>query len=211
MSNEFTQFFVSSFISLQLRDDFIETPAVPPDAIAWIVSDFQRESLEPSSTYQTGTTTSSPVLLSRTTKAPTDNYTYRSDKRPIKNIITTSLTKQLQIAKNISSNISSDKLHNRTLLSNETELIDDSDLRTAPSYTFYAPQKILQRSTFVLQMSRDVLEYLQDWLNVKYPLAKLGMYAKYGYDLMTRDVPTKILYFFSNRLCCAPIARPRDD
>lgn len=65
---------------------------------------------------------------------------------------------------------------NRTLSSNETEVIDESELRTAPSYTFYAPQKILQRSTFVLQMSRDVLEYLQEWLNVKYPLVKLGTY-----------------------------------
>lgn len=161
-------------LHFQLRDDFIETPAVPPDAIAWIVSDFQRESLEPSSTYQTGTTTSAPDLTARTTKVPTDNFTYRSDKRPIKNIITTSLTKQLQILRNTTNNGSADKSINRTLSSNETEMIDESELRTAPSYTFYAPQKILQRSTFVLQMSRDVLEYLQEWLNVKYPLAKLG-------------------------------------
>lgn len=107
---------------------------------------------------------------------PTDNFTYRSDKRPIKNIITTSLTKQLQILRNTTNNGSADKSMNRTLSSNETEVIDESELRTAPSYTFYAPQKILQRSTFVLQMSRDVLEYLQEWLNVKYPLVKLGTY-----------------------------------
>lgn len=81
----------------------------------------------------------------------------------------------MQIIKNVTSNIHNDKNLNRTNSSNETELIDDSDIRTAPSYTFYAPQKILQRSKFVLDMSRDVLEYLQDWLNVKYPLAKLGM------------------------------------
>lgn len=149
---------------------------MPPDAVAWIVSDFQRESLEPSSTYQTSVTTVAPNLLAHSTKSPSsDNYTYRSDgKRPIKNIITTSLTKQLQIVRNISANGHTDKPINRTILSNETELNDDSDVRTAPSYTFYAPQKILQRSKFVLDMSRDVLEYLQDWLNVKYPLAKLG-------------------------------------
>lgn len=158
-----------------MRDDFIETPALPPDAVAWIVSDFQRESLEPSSTYQTTATTQAPDLLGRTTKPLSDNFTFRSDKRPIKNIITTSLTKQLQLVKNISANALADKMINRTAASNESDIIDDTELRTAPSYTFYAPQKILQRSKFVLDMSRDVLEYLQDWLNVKYPLAKLGM------------------------------------
>lgn len=81
----------------------------------------------------------------------------------------------MQIVKNVSANGHNDKPLNRTILSNETEVIDESDIRTAPSYTFYAPQKILQRSKFVLDMSRDVLEYLQDWLNVKYPLAKLGI------------------------------------
>lgn len=177
-----------------MRDDFIETPALPPDAIAWIVSDFQRESLEPSSTYQTATTTMAPDLLSRTTKSPSENYTYRSDKRPIKNIITTSLTKQLHIGKNYTTNGSTlDKSLNRTILSNETEIIDDADVRTAPSYTFYAPQKILQRSTFVLQMSRDVLEYLQDWLNVKYPLAKLGMINTHTY---TKDLFQSIFKFY---------------
>lgn len=117
-----------------------------------------------------------PDLLGRTIKPSSDNFTYRSDKRPIKNIITTSLTKQLQIVKNISANVHADRPVNRTTPLNETELIDDTDIRTAPSYTFYAPQKILQRSKFVLDMSRDVLEYLQDWLNVKYPLAKLGRF-----------------------------------
>lgn len=115
-----------------------------------------------------------PDLSGRTVKPSSDNFTYRSDKRPIKNIITTSLTKQLQIVKNISGNGHTDRPVNRTTPLNETEFIDDTDIRTAPSYTFYAPQKILQRSKFVLDMSRDVLEYLQDWLNVKYPLAKLG-------------------------------------
>lgn len=148
----------------QLRDDFIETPALPPDAIAWIVSDFQRESLEPSASYQSTPTT--PEARAAKDK-PSE------DKRPIKNIITTSLTKQLHVPKMASSTAASAAI-NRTNGHNETGIYDDSELRTAPSYTFYAPQKILQRSGFVLQMSRDVLEYLQDWLNVKYPLTKLG-------------------------------------
>lgn len=62
---------------------------------------------------------------------------------------------------------------NPSNMSNDTSL-EGQDSRTAPSYTFYAPKKILLKSGFVLQMSRNVLEYLQDWLNVRYPLAKLG-------------------------------------
>lgn len=135
--------------------------------------------MEPSSTYQITASTAAPDLLGRTIKPSSDNFTYRSDKRPIKNIITTSLTKQLQIVKNISANGHTDRPINRTTPLNETEFIDDTDIRTAPSYTFYAPQKILQRSKFVLDMSRDVLEYLQDWLNVKYPLAKLGRIQRF--------------------------------
>lgn len=116
-----------------------------------------------------------PDQLARTTKSPADNLTLRPDKRPIKNIITTSLTKQLQVARHTSTNGNNDRAPNRTIALNETDPMDDPNAKTAPSYTFYAPQKILQRSTFVLEMSRDVLEYLQDWLGVKYPLAKLGM------------------------------------
>lgn len=139
--------------------------------------------MEPSSTYQITASTVAPDQLGRTNKpSSSDNFTYRSDKRPIKNIITTSLTKQLQIVKNIShANGHTDRPINRTIPLNETEFIDDTDIRTAPSYTFYAPQKILQRSKFVLDMSRDVLEYLQDWLNVKYPLAKLGRTERFDF------------------------------
>lgn len=174
----YLQFNCSFFFFSQLRDDFIETPPLPPDAIAWIVSDFQRESLEPSLTYQTSTTTVTPVQLQRTTKSPTDNYTLRTDKRPIKNIITTSLTKHFQVGKNAS--VTADKVgngRNGTGFGNDSDSnADDSEVRSAPSYTFYAPDKILKGSHIVLQTSRDVLEYLQVWLNVKYPLAKLGMF-----------------------------------
>lgn len=134
------------------------------------MSDFQRESLEPSATYQNTPTTVSPEQLARATKGPVE------DKRPIKNIITTSLTKQLHVPKVASSTAASAAL-NRTNGHNDTSAYYENEVRTAPSYTFYAPQKILQRSGFVLQMSRDVLEYLQDWLNVKYPLTKLGEFA----------------------------------
>lgn len=142
---------------------------MPPDAIAWIVSDFQRQALEPSSTYQV-VNTPSPNPFVRVTKLPTD-YTFRTDKRP-KNIIT-ALTRPFSSIKTNSTNG-----HNGANGANgshgEHETNGDSDIRTAPSYTFYASEKILNGSSFVLNTSRDVLEYLQDWLNVRYPFTKLG-------------------------------------
>ena len=100
----------------------------------------------------------------------TDNFTFRTDKRPFKNI-TNSLTKPL-----ISANATSTTVKNNG--TNTTSTNGDKSLAniitTAPSYTFYASRKVLERSTFVLHTSRDVLEYLQTWLGVSYPLAKLG-------------------------------------
>lgn len=145
---------------------------MPPDAIAWIVSDFQRQALEPSSTYQVANTPA-PSSFVRVTKLPTDSYTFRTDKRPIKNIITTALTRPFSSIKTNATNG-----HNGANGSNgshgEHETNGESEIRTAPSYTFYASERILNGSSFVLNTSRDVLEYLQDWLNVRYPFTKLG-------------------------------------
>lgn len=95
---------------------------------------------------------------------------FRSDKRPIKNIITTALTRPLTSpnGKNATNGHNGDGngAHGDH---------DDGEIRTAPSYTFYASEKILNESSFVLNTSRDVLEYLQDWLNVRYPFTKLGL------------------------------------
>lgn len=55
--------------------------------------------------------------------------------------------------------------------------IDDGVIRSAPSYTFYAPEFILPRTKFMLHTSRDILEHLQQWLNVPYPLSKLDFVA----------------------------------
>lgn len=168
---------------MQLRDDFIETPPLPPDAIAWVVSDFQRESLEPSSTYQV-VSTAAPILSTQKTKAPsTDNFTFRTDKRPIKNILTNALTKPFKST--TTNNNSAQQLANATLAkttitnqnntnSSDVNKNNENDIKTAPSYTFYASRKILERSGFVLHTSRDVLEHLQEWFGVAYPLAKLG-------------------------------------
>lgn len=174
---------------LQLRDDFIETPPLPPDAIAWVVSDFQRESLEPSSTYQVAST-AAPIYTRKTKQPMTDNFTFRTDRRPIKNILTNALTKPLRsssthhgiAAEPVTSkdaNGNGKNNHTNETINGNGENGTENGIKTAPSYTFYASKKILTRSGFVLHTSRDVLEYLQSWLGVSYPLAKLG--KSYGF------------------------------
>lgn len=113
--------------------------------------------------------TPSPNPFVRITKAPTDSYIFRSDKRPIKNIITTALTRPLTsvVGKN-TTNGNGHGAHGEHDGNGEHEML------TAPSYTFYASERILNGSSFVLNTSRAVLEYLQDWLNVRYPFSKLG-------------------------------------
>lgn len=158
--------------TLQLRDDFIETPALPPDAVAWVVSDFQRESLEPSAVYQ-AVTTVIPLLHPRQPNDQiTDTFSFRTDKRPNKNIFSGSLTKPLKPT----TAVPITALNKTTETKNATITISNhaQGITTAPSYTFYASRKILERSGFVLQTSREVLEYLQTWLGVAYPLVKLG-------------------------------------
>lgn len=53
----------------------------------------------------------------------------------------------------------------------------DGVIRSAPSYTFYAPEDILPKTRFILHMSRDILEHLQMWINVPYPFSKLDFVA----------------------------------
>lgn len=158
--------------TFQLRDDFIETPALPPDAVAWVVSDFQRESLEPSAVYQAATT----ILPSLHQRSPneqlTDNFSIRGDKRPTKNIFSGTLMKPLKPTTAVPITT-----HNKTMEAKNVTLTTGNialGILTAPSYTFYASRKILERSGFVLHTSRDVLEFLQTWLGVAYPLVKLG-------------------------------------
>lgn len=70
---------------------------------------------------------------------------------------------------------------------NNTDNTTDLDIKTAPSYTFYASKDTLKKSKFILLTSRDVLEYLQTWLNVPYPLTKLDFVAlpSLNQDLMS--------------------------
>ncbi|ALC47275.1 CG4467 [Drosophila busckii] len=167
-----------------LRDDFIETPPLPADAVAWVVSDFQRESLQPSAAYIP--TTAAPATATGN-KKPTqlNNYTQLKNKNPpVRNI--TALTHSLNVNLTPLHNTSSPsttilpsiingngKPSNLTSLSQST----GSSIKRAPSYTFYAPRDLLPRSSFILHTSRDVLEYLQTWLDISYPLTKVDFVA----------------------------------
>lgn len=62
---------------------------------------------------------------------------------------------------------------NLTSLSQST----GSLIKRAPSYTFYAPRDLLPRSSFILHTARDVLEHLQTWLDILYPLTKVDFVA----------------------------------
>ncbi|EDW25078.1 GL23039 [Drosophila persimilis] len=173
-----------------LRDDFIETPALPADAVAWVVSDFQRESLQPSAAYIP--TTAAPYSTGAGGKksAQLNNYTQLKSKNPpVRNI--TALTHSLNVNLTPRQNLSqiaaaattttalpvslngNGKPTNLTSLSQST----GSSIKRAPSYTFYAPRDLLVRSSFILHTSRDVLEYLQTWLDISYPLTKVDFVA----------------------------------
>ncbi|CAD7077324.1 unnamed protein product [Hermetia illucens] len=161
-----------------LRDDFIETPPIPADGVAWVVSDFQRESLDPSPTYQITTTAAPPVTIrpphSRVS-ALGDNFTFKTDKKPVRNI--TALTHSLNVhtlTKEL--NVHTNHTSGQKNISAMNQQAEDP-LKRAPSYTFYAPHDILPRSDFILKTSRSVLEYLQTWLETSYPLSKVDFVA----------------------------------
>lgn len=179
-------------MSLQLRDDFYETPPLPPEALTWVVSDFERQTLQPSQTYQPTSTTAAPNLLEFTKKTnSTDSLTKQNlkkigDKRPNHNITAASITRGL-IIHPFNTSIHHNNHHSSSVHTNnsdskiEPKSGDISEalmgLKRAPYYTFYSTRNTLQRYDFVLNTSRDVLEYLQAWLGITYPLEKLDFVA----------------------------------
>lgn len=171
-----------------LRDDFIETPPLPADAVAWVVSDFQRESLQPSAAYIPTTPAPPGSGVGGKKSAQLNNYTQLKGKNPpVRNI--TALTHSLNVNLTPRQNLTmvqpttttawpvnlngNGKPSNLTSLSQST----GSSIKRAPSYTFYAPRDLLIRSSFILHTSRDVLEYLQTWLDISYPLTKVDFVA----------------------------------
>lgn len=160
----------------------MESPPLPPDAIAWVISVFRRELLDSSSTYHAKTSTSLPIALT----SKSENY-ISVEKTPFRRNMTSILKKGLFIKMGNLNNYHDD--HTTAPVTHKSEnlikeqdnqselLVDDGTIRTAPSYTFYAPEDVLPKTRFILHTSRDILEHLQQWLNVAYPLTKLDFVA----------------------------------
>lgn len=179
-----------------MRDDFFETPPLPPDAITWVVSGFDRQTLKPSITYQISSTTAAPLNLVTFTPKSTSTDSLHStngDKRINRNITAASITRGLihpfdSTSNNHLSNSHEKLEHLKTNPKSSPVMggingnggvigdINDTNLHRAPYYTFYSSRNTLQKYDFVLNTSRDVLEYLQTWLGVLYPLDKLGKF-----------------------------------
>lgn len=163
---------------------------MPADAISWVVSDFRREILEPSSTYQT---TRAPVVTSMTPKQLTPPTTAKSltdnlvkqngDKKLVRNItaiLREGLVVQVpHVMTQHESKHTTTTSENLTVEKNATNKNGNGqfEVTKAPSYTFYAANDTLKKTKFILYTSRDVLEHLQVWLGVHYPLDKLDFVA----------------------------------
>ncbi|XP_055613354.1 endoplasmic reticulum aminopeptidase 2 [Uranotaenia lowii] len=182
-----------------LRDDFAETPPLPPDSISWVISDFKRQLLDPSPIYQTiNVTKDTHKPLLEPTKTPAKLT--KADKKPFRNLTAVILSKNLfkltnnqppskpssetegsasvpdAKAENIIQGNHTNQRGNGTE-ANHTSASDTLDIKTAPAYSFYAPSPYVDKGSFVLHTSRDILEYLQQWLGVAYPLSKLDFIA----------------------------------
>ncbi|XP_055534646.1 endoplasmic reticulum aminopeptidase 2 isoform X2 [Wyeomyia smithii] len=184
-----------------LRDDFAETPPLPPDSIAWVIGDFKRQMLDPSPIYQTVNVTKDthrPLL--EPTKSPAKLS--KADKKPFRNLTAVLLSKNLfkltnnqptakptsadetthpsssggAVAENIIQGNHTNQGPNGAD-GNHTSANDTLEIKTAPAYSFYAPKPYVDKGSFVLHTSRDILEYLQQWLGVAYPLSKLDFIA----------------------------------
>lgn len=130
------------------------------DAITWVVSDFQTKSLGPTakqSTITTMTTTAKP-------KAKGGQKTSSNNKN------VTALTHMVVKNPSISKLL-------RIPTSDRMDIANANQLKYGPIYTFYAQNELLDRSDFILNTSRSILEYLQTWLNVTYPLSKIDFVA----------------------------------
>lgn len=166
-----------------MRDDFVETPPLSPDAISWVISVFKREFLESSSTYHAIATSTAIPVQSLTSASKISDSLISNDKLLRRNM--SSILKKGLIIKmanlNHDEHTQAPSTQKSESLTKETEshstAPEDGVIRSAPSYTFYAPEDVLPKTKFILHMSRDILEHLQTWLNVPYPFSKLDFVA----------------------------------
>lgn len=148
-----------------------------------MISVFKREFLDSSATYHTTSTSTAIPIQSLTTSKNSENLI--SNDKALRRNMTSILKKGLYIKM---ANLNheeqthpppvtqkSESLTKET--DNQSFIADDGIIRTAPSYTFYAPEDILPKTRFILYTSRDILEHLQHWLNVPYPFSKLDFVA----------------------------------
>lgn len=171
------------FLFQQLRDDFVETPPLSPDAISWVISVFRREFLDSSATYHSTSTSTAIPIQSLTSATKISDNLISNDKILRRNM--SSILKKGLIIK--MANLNHEE-HTQAPVTQKSESLtrehdnhstipEDGVIRSAPSYTFYAPEEILPKTRFILHTSRDILEYLQTWLNVPYPFSKLDFVA----------------------------------
>uniref|UniRef100_A0A182TGA1 Uncharacterized protein n=1 Tax=Anopheles melas TaxID=34690 RepID=A0A182TGA1_9DIPT len=190
-----------------LRDDFAETPPLPPDSVSWVISDFRRELLEPSAKYQRVNASGNGASAAGAGKVPpstagagngksTPSKVTKTEKKPFRNLTAVLLSKNLFKLTNTAPTKEPTQIENDVTISaaesgpavaksNGTALPehdalwngDTALIRTAPAYSFYAPETHIAKGTFILHTSRDILEYLQQWLSVAYPLSKLDFVA----------------------------------
>jgi aminopeptidase N len=147
-----------------------------------MISVFKREFLESSSTYHSTSTTTSIPIQSLTAASKVSENLINNDK-----ILRRNMTSILKAGLSIKmAKLNNDdhphptvtqKSENLMKPDNQTISYDDGIIRTAPSYTFYAPEEILSKTRFILHTSRNILEHLQNWLNVPYPFTKLDFVA----------------------------------
>ncbi|XP_052861884.1 thyrotropin-releasing hormone-degrading ectoenzyme isoform X2 [Anopheles cruzii] len=186
-----------------LRDDFAETPPLPPDSVSWVISDFKRELLEPSAKYQRVNVSKAdgggppgksivPSGHAGTNGKPPTMKVSKSDKKPFRNLTAVLLSKNLfKLTNNLptkepahgESDVTvhpAGELTTPAVAGDDRETLwagDTALIRTAPAYSFYAPETHIGKGSFILHTSRDILEYLQQWLSVAYPLSKLDFVA----------------------------------
>ncbi|XP_053677741.1 glutamyl aminopeptidase [Anopheles nili] len=187
-----------------LRDDFAETPPLPPDSVSWVISDFKRELLKPSAKYLRVNASNTDAESVAAGKSAPDTATQagpsngkppagkvgKTEKKPFRNLTTVLLSKNLfKLTSNlptkepaVSEPVTASPVDVGMAVKSTPEQDalwngDTSMIRTAPAYSFYAPETHIAKGTFILHTSRDILEYLQQWLSVAYPLSKLDFVA----------------------------------
>ncbi|XP_055909262.1 endoplasmic reticulum aminopeptidase 2 [Eupeodes corollae] len=154
-----------------LRDDFMETPRLSADSLSWVISDFERQSLN----IETFTKTPIKTPKTKNEKIWTTLKNNTSSFKKVSARSIASLTHSLNLKVLAMNNTLFP--HTSTTVSRVSENNSKDYFEEKMSYTFYAPEDLLTRAILIMQTAKDVMSYLESWLNTKYPLAKLDFVA----------------------------------